>query len=80
MELRKCMVLKVVNKINPIAAMKSFTKPNCNVCMEERLTIIKNLRDKRVTLMNINLKMYGDFRHNTTFHIFFLSTDDIVNG
>ena len=39
--------------------MKTFTKPNCNPCMEERLTILKKLRDKRVTIMNKNLEIYG---------------------
>ena len=38
--LRKYMTFKVVNQLNPIGAMKSFTKPNCNPCMEERLTIL----------------------------------------
>ena len=34
--LRKYMTLKVVNQIDPIGAMKIFTKPNCNPCMEKR--------------------------------------------
>ena len=53
-DLRKYMTFKVVNQINPIGAMKTFTKPNCNLCMQERLTILKNLRDKRVTVMSNN--------------------------
>ena len=66
--LRKYMTFKVVNQLNPIGAMKTFTKPNCNLCMEERLTILKKIRDKRVTIMNKNSKIYGAFRHKTTFH------------
>ena len=47
--LRKYITFKVVKQLNPLGAMKTFTKPNCNLCMEERLTILKKLRDKRVT-------------------------------
>ena len=39
--------------------MKTFTKPNCNICMEERLKIIKQLCDKRVIIMNKNSYIYG---------------------
>ena len=68
-DLRKCIAFKVVKQINLIGAMKTFTKPNCNLCMEERLTILKNLRDKRVTIMNKNSEIYGACRHKTCFHI-----------
>ena len=34
MDLGKCMMFKVVKKLNPIVAMQSFTKLNCNLCME----------------------------------------------
>ena len=46
------MAFKVVNKLNPIGAMKTFTKPNCNLFIEESLTILKKLHDKHVTIMN----------------------------
>ena len=77
-DLRKYMTFKVVKQIILIGAMKTFTKPNCNLCMEERLTILKKLREKRVMIMNKNLEIYGAFRHKTCFHRFFLSTDDPV--
>ena len=41
-DLRKYATFKAVNQINPIGAMKTCTKPNCNLCTEERLTILKN--------------------------------------
>ena len=66
--LHKYMMFKVVKQLNPIGAMKTFTKPNCNLFMEERLTILKNLREKRVTNLNKNLEIYGACRHKTTFH------------
>ena len=39
-DLRRYMTFKIVNKLNPIGAMKIFTKPNFNLCMEELLTIL----------------------------------------
>ena len=80
-DLRKYMTFKVVKQLNPIGKMQTFTKPNCNLCMQERLMILKKLRNKRVTFMNKNSEIYGVCRHKTTFHQFFLSTDDTVfNG
>ena len=79
-DLRKCIKFKVIKKINMIFAMKTFTKRNCNLCMQEHLTILKNLRDKRVKVMNKNLEIYEACRHKTTFHQFFLITDGVFNG
>ena len=72
------MTFKVVKQLNAIVTMKTFTKPNCTIYMEESLMILKKLRDKRVTVMNKNYKIYGACRHNTTFHEFLISTDDLV--
>ena len=77
-ELRKCMTLKVLKQLNPIDAMQIFTKSNCNLCMQECLTILKMIPDKRVTVMNKNSEIYGACRHKTCFHRFCLSTDDPV--
>ena len=75
------MTFKVLNQLNIIFAMKIFKKPNCNLCMEECLTILKKLREKCVTIMNKNLEIYGAFWHKTTFHRFCLSPDDpVFNG
>ena len=41
-DLCKYMKFKAINQLNPIGAMKTFTKPNCNLCMQECLTILKN--------------------------------------
>ena len=51
----KYMTFKVVKQLNLIGAMKQFTKPSCNLCTEERLTILKNIRGKHVMVMNKNL-------------------------
>ena len=49
--------------------------------MEDPLTILKKLRDERVTIMNNNLEIYEDCWHKTTSHQFCLSTDDpVFNG
>ena len=37
-DLRKYMTFKVVKQQNPVGAMKTFTKPNCNICIQERIT------------------------------------------
>ena len=72
------MTFKLVNQLNPIGAMNTFTKTNCNLCMEESLTILKKICDKCVTVMNKNSEIYGNLRHKTTFHPFCLSTDDLA--
>ena len=69
------MTLKVVNRLNTIGAIKTFTKPNYNICMKERKYFLKDPRDKLVTLINKNLEIYGACRHKTTFHQFLLGTD-----
>ena len=66
-DIRNYMTFKVVKQLNPIGAIKKFTKPNCNLCMEERFTILKNICDKRVIIMNKNSEIYGAYRHKTTF-------------
>ena len=75
-DLCKYMTPKLVKQLNPIGAMKKVMQPNCNLCMQECLTILKKLRDKRVTVMNKNSEIYGACQHNTTFHRFCLSADD----
>ena len=66
-DLRKCIPFKVIKQLNQIGAMKTFTKPNCNLCIQERLTITKKLREKRVTIMNKNSEIYGACQHKMTF-------------
>ena len=80
-DLRKCMTSNVLKQLNPIGAMKTFTKPNCNWCMQERLTILKIPCDKHVTVMNKSSETYGACWKKTTLRQFCLSTDDpVFNG
>ena len=65
--LRKYMTFKLVKQLNLIGAIKTFTKPNCNLCMQEHLTILKKLRNKRITVMNKNLEIYGAFQKQNDF-------------
>ena len=58
--------------------MKKFTKPICNLCMDEHSKILKKLRDKLVTVMNKKMEMNRGNSQKTTFHNFFVSTDDPV--
>ena len=80
-DLRKYVMFKILKQLNQIGAMKKITKPNCDVCMEECLTILKKLSDKRITVMKMNSDIYEACRHKTTFHRFCLITDDpVFNG
>ena len=79
-DLRKCIKFKVVNHLNQIEAMKSLMEPNCNIFIEGKLTTLKKLRDKCVTLTNNNSEIYGAFRYKMTFNLFFISNYDPVNG
>ena len=53
-----CITFNIFKILNLIGAVKKFTKLNCNLCMEERLTILKKLLNKQVTVMNKNLEIY----------------------
>ena len=77
-DLRTYMTFKVVKQLNPIGTMQTFTKPKCNLCMQERLTILKKLRGKRVKVMDKNPEIHGACQHKTTFRRFCLSTDDPI--
>ena len=70
MYLRKCMAFKLLNHINMIRSMKSFTKPDYNIFMEKHIMILKTLRDKNVTLMNKHLDIYMSCQHKLTFRRF----------
>ena len=47
-DIRKCMTFKVIKQLNTIGAMKTFTKPNFNLCIQKILTILKKLCDKLI--------------------------------
>ena len=59
--------------------MISITKPNCNLCTEERLNILKKLSDKRVTPMKKSLDTYGARQPKNSVLQFFLRTYYPVN-
>ena len=73
-------MLKVVKYMNLIREIISFKKPNCNLYMEEYLTILKNLHDKNITIMNKHLEIYRGCQNRTTFRQFLLRTDEPVIG
>ena len=66
-DLHKYMKFKVVNHLDPIGGMKTFTKPNCNLYTEESLLILKKICEKRITIMNKNSEIYGACRHKFVF-------------
>ena len=75
-DLCKYTTFKLGKQLNPIGAMKTYTKSNCKLCTEERLMVLRNIRDKHVTVMNNNSEIFRACRQKTTFNLFFLSTDD----
>ena len=77
-DILKSMTFNCVKQLNPIEAMKKFTRTNCNLFIEERLKILKKLREKCVTIVNKNLEIHRACWHKTTFYQFSLRTDDPV--
>ena len=77
-DLHKCMSFKLAKNLNTTGSIKMFMQSNCNLYMEERLTIIKNLSDKPVTFMNNNLEICEACRNKAALHRFCLSTDGPV--
>ena len=55
-----------------ISCMKTFGKPSCRLCMQERLFIYKALRDEKKKKLVINSanEMFGACRHKPNFHRF----------
>ena len=73
------MVLKIVKDLNPIGAMDLFTKPECYLCMDKHLMIIKYLHNRKFTLINKYLQIYGACWNKTTFRRFLVSLISISN-
>ena len=57
--------IKTLNQLNNIDVMKKKSIPNCNLFMEECLTIRKKICDKCVTLIIKKLDIHGDFWYKT---------------
>ena len=70
MDLLLCMEFNVVNNFNHIVTMETSTKPNFSLCIDKRLTVLKNIRGKCVIIMNKNLDIYKACRNNKNFHRF----------
>ena len=62
--------IKTLNQLNNIDVMTKFSIPNCNIFMEECLTIQKKICDKCVTLIIKKLYIHGDFWYKTKYHQF----------
>jgi len=72
---RKMVEAKMLWKGDPIQCMKSFGKNTCALCMQERLEILKRIREEPMKLINSNNELHGACRHKTRFHRFVLSED-----
>ena len=60
--------MHIMIEVQPYWKNEKITKPKCNICTEECLTILKIIRDKRVTPMNNNSEIYEAFRIKRNFH------------
>ena len=67
---RNIMKFEVLSSVNPIGAMKTFGKPECTLCMKERLTILNFKRKRSILVMNACSEIYGTCCHKTRFHRF----------
>ena len=74
-----------IKHYDPISSMKTFGRVNCNLCMMERLEILKAERIDRLKgegkLINSSNELYGSCRHRTKFHRYhifknLISTDE----
>ena len=70
MDLRKFIMFNIVNHIYPFGEMEYYIKLNYNLCMEERLTILKNICEKNITLMNKIVDIRGLSAQNNSPYIF----------
>ena len=86
-DVREITKVSILWQGSPISSMKTFGKLNCNLCMMERLEIIKAARNDKLNdegkLINSSNEFYGACRHRTKFHRYrifknLISTDEGV--
>ena len=71
-DIRKISKISILWQGNPISSMKTFGKLNCNLCMMERMEILKAKKLDELNgenkLINSSKELYGACRHKTKFH------------
>ena len=67
-QVRDCTTVEILWKGNAISCSKSFSKLNCNLCMKERLEILKAMKQQPKKLINSCNELYGACRHRPVFH------------
>ena len=71
-EVRDLVEVEVLWKGNAISCGKSYGKLNCQLCMNERIAILENIREgkrlNRDISINSNSEIYGSCRHRPRFH------------
>ena len=80
--MKEMIEVKIIWQGEQIKCMKSHKKLNCNLCMKERLEILKLWNDDKLKLINEKHELYGPCQCNTRFHRFVrtnTSTDDGFN-
>ena len=78
--IRKMVKMDIIWQGDAISCMKSFGHLSCQLCMAERLAILKKAKEEPDKLINSRLEIYGSCRHKTRFHRYTMngltSTDD----
>ena len=71
-DVRDLVEVKVIWRGNPISCVKSYGKLNCQLCMNERIAILENIRKgkkiNKCISINSNSEIYGACRHRPKFH------------
>ena len=82
-DVRDLVKMSILWEGNAISCNKSFGKISCQLCMNERIEILKQIKsDKKLGTnksINSNSEIYGSCRHRPKFHRFFYhppSTDE----
>ena len=62
-----------------LSCMKSFGRNSCQLCMQERIALLKMKKEDQKKMMNSNWEMYGACPHKTSFHRFIRYPDLCFN-
>ena len=84
-QLREMQTFEILWQGNPISISKTFGTRGCQLCIREKIAIIKTGRDHPEKLINSCSEIYGACRHKPKFHRYreegkTTSTDDPEKG
>ena len=71
------MKIEVIWQGNPIQCTKTFKTHACQLCMKERISILRHIHKDPTSMINRRNEIYGTCRHNARFHR--LDTTDMAS-